>query len=144
MDHAGRAGDAFPGPELDVESPAALLLDECGEIALEDEKHLFHFMRVRGIALAGLDVHDREREAARRYGGRVAVLAGAARADETVLRTLIALDLRVFEGGPVGLAVAKARDIARGDFFQRHARELRRARMAGDAHAVLLVRFIVP
>src|SRR5438270_671459 len=36
VDHARRAGDAFPGPEADVEAPAAFVLDERGEVALED------------------------------------------------------------------------------------------------------------
>src|SRR5438067_3411895 len=39
VDHARRAGDAFPGPEADVKAPAAFVLDERGEVALEDEKN---------------------------------------------------------------------------------------------------------
>jgi hypothetical protein len=72
------------------------------------------------------------RKGARRNHGCVAVLAGAARADEAVLRALVALDACVLEGRPVGLAVAKPRDVARGDLLQRNADELGRTRMAGD------------
>jgi len=47
------------------------------------------------------------------------VLAGAAGADEAVLRALVALGLRILERGPVGLAIAKARDVAGRNLLQR-------------------------
>src|SRR3954470_15220619 len=145
VDHTRRAGDAFPRPELDIDALAALVLDEGGKVALQDEEDFLHFMSVRGVSLSRLDVHDGKREAARRDGMRVAVLAGAAGAYEAVLRALIALDFRVFERGPVGLAVAKARDVAARDFLERHADELGRARVTGDAgHSETSLRFIVP
>src|SRR3954454_19665795 len=113
-------------------------------MTLEYEEHLFHFMRMRGVPLSGLDVHDGKREAARRDRRRIAVLARAAGADEAVLRALIPLDLRVLECRPVRLAVAEARDIARRDFFQRKVRDFGRTRMTSDAHELSLLYFIVP
>src|SRR5689334_7359941 len=46
VDHARWTGDAFPRTKADVEAASALVLDESGQIALEDEEHLFHFMGV--------------------------------------------------------------------------------------------------
>ena len=66
------------------------------------------------------------------------MLAGAAGADEAMLGALVALDLGVGERGPIGLLVAEAADIFLHDLFDRNALELLRARMAGDAHDVLL------
>src|SRR5919201_1604884 len=61
VDDAGRAGDAFPGPELDVDAPAAFVLDERGEITLQHEEHFLDLVRMRRISLPGLDVHDGKR-----------------------------------------------------------------------------------
>src|SRR3954470_23320409 len=85
MDHAGRAGDAFPGAEPGGEAPARLILDEDIEEALQHEKTFLDLMGVRGVSLAGLDIHDREGEIAGRNDGWIAMLAGAAVAYETVL-----------------------------------------------------------
>src|SRR5262249_21583651 len=82
------------------------------------------------------DIHDRQREVAGRDHGRVAVLAGAARADEAVLRALVALDLGVLERRPVGLLLAEAPDIPIHDLLDRHPDQLGRARMTCDAHGV--------
>src|SRR5437763_14989048 len=37
VDHAGRAGDAFPGPAADVAGPGAPVLAEGGQVNAEDE-----------------------------------------------------------------------------------------------------------
>src|SRR5205085_1744692 len=108
-------------PQAHVDAAAAFVLEECGQLSFEDEEHFLHLVRVRGVALTGLDVHDREREAARRNDARIAVLAGAARADEAVLRAPEALDLGILERGPVRFAVAKARDVALRNLLDRHA-----------------------
>src|SRR5712671_5465457 len=102
MDDTRRARDALPGPEPCSQPFPVLLLDEHVEIALQHEETFLHFMRMRGVALARLHIHDREREIARRDHGRVAVLAGAPRADETMLSALVALYLGIFEGRPIG------------------------------------------
>src|SRR5262249_31215940 len=60
VDDAGRAGDTFPRPEAYVEPPARLVLDERSEVALQHEEHLLDLVRVRGVPLPGLDVHDGE------------------------------------------------------------------------------------
>src|SRR5262249_52132291 len=75
VNHAGRTRDAFPGPESRGDSLAALVLDEHIEKALEHEEALLHLVSVSGVALAGLDIHDREREVPGRDDGRIAVLA---------------------------------------------------------------------
>src|SRR5689334_2367933 len=115
VNDAGRAGDALPGPETRLEAAAGLVLDKDVEEAFEDEEHLLDLVRVRGVPLPRLDIHDAEREAARRDGAHVGVLAGAAGADEAVLRAPIAVDAGVLEGVPVGDAVAEAGDVALQD-----------------------------
>ena len=122
------------GPSRVVMPLAALVLDEHVEKALQHEENLLDLVRVRGVALAGLDIHDREREILRRDHGRIAVLAGAAGADEAMLRALEAFDLGVLERGPVRLLLAEAADEFLHDLFDRHIDEFRRARMAGNAH----------
>src|SRR5207253_6562353 len=77
----------------------------------------------------------------RRDHGRIGVLAGAAGADEAVLRALVAFDLGVLERRPVGALLAEAADIPLHDLFDRHAFELGRTRMAGNAHGALPVTF---
>ena len=47
------------------------------------------------------------------------MLAGAAAADEAVLRAPVALDFGVLEGRPVRFAVAEAQDVALGDLVER-------------------------
>src|ERR1700688_5046734 len=93
---------------------------------------------MRGIALAGIHVDDRQREIARRNDVRIVVLAGTAGADETVLGALIAFDLGVLERGPVRLLVLEAADIFFHDLFERNTFEFLRARMTGDGHGLLL------
>src|SRR5215831_18630718 len=97
-------------------------------------------MGVRCVTLAGRHEHDREREVSGRDHGRIIVLAGAAGADEAMLRALVAFDLGVLEGGPIGLLVTKASDISRHDGLDRNALKLGRTRVAGDAHGVSPVR----
>src|SRR5215472_7369304 len=70
-------------------------------------------------ALAWLDEHDRQGEVAGRDDAGIAVLAGAAGADEAVLRPLEAIDLGVLEGRPIRLAVAEPAHIAIHDGFDR-------------------------
>src|SRR5579859_5379885 len=94
VDDARRTRDALPRPEPDVDALAALVLDERGEVALQHEEYFLDLVRVRGVALARLDVHDRQGEPARRDDARIPMLARAARADKAVLRPLVALDLR--------------------------------------------------
>src|SRR5262249_14682444 len=138
VDDAGRARDTFPRPEPRGDALAALVLDEDVEETLQHEETLLDLVRVRGVALPGLHVHDREREVLGRDHGRVAVLAGAAGADEAVLRALVAFDLGILEGGPVRLLLPEAADIFRHDLLDRDVDELGRARMAGNAHGMLL------
>src|SRR5262249_43544109 len=64
VDHSGWAGDAFPRPEPGGHSATAFIFHEDVEIALQHEKALLHFVRVRRIALATLDIHDGKREIA--------------------------------------------------------------------------------
>jgi hypothetical protein len=93
---------------------------------------------VRGVALPRLHIHDRQREVLRRDHGRIAVLAGAAGADEAVLRPLVALDLGVLECRPVRLLLAEAPDEFLHDVLDRDVDQLRRSRVACNAHGELL------
>src|SRR5215831_8860131 len=138
MDDSGRARDAFPGPEPRGDALAALILHEHVEIALQHEEAFLDFVSMRGIALTGWHEHDREREVLGRDHGRIIVLAGTAGADEAVLGALVALDLGVLEGSPVGLLVAKATDIFCHDELDRNTFELGRTRMPCDTHGNLL------
>ena len=134
VDHAGRARDAFPRAEPRGDALAGLVLDEDVEMALQHEEALLDLVGVRGIALPRRHEHDREREILGRDHGRVVVLAGAAGADEAVLRALVAFDLGVLERRPVGALLAVAPDEFLHDLLDRHADEFRRARVSGDAH----------
>src|SRR5258708_1915017 len=138
VDDAGRAGDAFPGAEPRGQALAAFVLDEDIEETLQHEKHLLDLMGVRRIALPGLYIHDGKGEVLGRYDGRIAVLAGAAGADEAMLGALVAFDLGVFEGGPIGLLLAESPDEFLHDVFDRHVHELRWTGMARNAHGRLL------
>src|SRR4030081_2083989 len=138
MDHARRARDAFPWAQPRGEALAALVLDEDVEKALQHEEAFLDLMGMGRIALARLDIHDREREIARRDDARVAVLAGAAGADEAMLGAFEAFDLGVLEGRPVRLLLAEAADKFLHDVLDRHADELGRPRMTCNAHEDLL------
>src|SRR5262249_32898744 len=136
VDHAGRARDAFPRPEPRGDALPALVLDEHVEKTLQHEEALLDLVGVRRVALARLDIHDRQREVAGRDHARIAVLARAAGADEAVLGALVALDLGVLERRPVGLLLTEAPDIPIHDLLDRHPDQLGRARMTCDAHGV--------
>jgi hypothetical protein len=138
VDDAGRTGDAFPGAEPRGEPLAAFVLDEHVEETLQHEEHLLDLVGVGRVALPGLHIHDREREVLGRNDRRIAVLAGAAGADEAMLGALVALDLGILERRPIGLLLAEAADEFLHDVFDRHAHELRRTRMSGNAHGWLL------
>src|SRR5882757_10927137 len=133
------ARDALPGPEPCSQPFAVLLLDKHVEISLQHEETFLDFMRMRGVALARLHIHDREREIACRDHGRVAVFAGAARADETMLGALVALDLGIFESRPVGFLLFEAADVFLHDLVDRHTFKLLRPRMPCNTHGVLLL-----
>src|SRR5215813_11983367 len=105
-------------------------------MTLEHEEAFLDLVGMRGIALSGLHIHDRQGEVLRRDDGRITVLAGAAGADEAVLRALVAFDLGVLECGPVGLLLAEAPDILLHDLLDRNADQFSRARMTCDAHGV--------
>ncbi len=138
MDHARRARDAFPRAEPRGDALAAFILDEHVEKALQHEEALLDLVGVRGISLAGFHVHDREREILRRDDAGIAVLAGTAGADETVLGALVTLDLGVLEGRPVRLLLAKAPDKFLHDVLDRDIDQLRRPWMTCNAHETLL------
>src|SRR3977135_108540 len=100
VDDAGRARYAVPRAETARDPVAALVLDENVEKALQDEEDFLDLVGVRGVALPRFDEHDRQGEVPRGNDGRIVVLAGAAGADEAVLRPLEAFDLGVLEGRP--------------------------------------------
>src|SRR5258708_6251465 len=137
VDYAGRAGDALPGPELAGEPVAGLILDEDGQIALQDEKDFLDLVRVGGITLARRAEDDAEGKGARRDRIRIVVLAGAAGANEAMLGAAIALDLGVLERFPIGYLVTKAADIAFRDLVKRQGGNVGRHRMAGGGHGIL-------
>src|SRR5215471_13942754 len=138
VDDAGGTRNAFPGPEAGGEALAVLVFDEDVEVALEHEETLFDLVGVGGITLSRLHIHDRQGEVLRRDDGRIAVLAGTARADEAVLRTLVAFDLGVLERRPIRFLLAKAPDIFLHDVLDRNIDQFRRARMSCNAHGSLL------
>src|SRR6516225_9663164 len=143
VDDADGTRNAFPGPEAGGEALAALVLDEDVEVALEHEETLFDLVGVGGITLSRLHIHDRQGEVLRRDDGRIAVLARTARADEAVLRALVALDLGVFERRPIRFLLAKAPDIFLHDVLDRNIDQFRRTRMSCNAHGSLLSNGIV-
>src|SRR5262245_18520755 len=138
VDHAGGTRDALPGTEPGGDALAAFVLDEHVEIALQHEEALLDLVGVRGVALARLHIHDRQGEVLRRDHGRIAVLAGAAGADEPVLRALVAFDLGVLERRPIRLLFAKAPDVFLHDLLDRDIDQFRWARMPCNAHDLLL------
>src|SRR5262249_54419055 len=127
------------GAEPRGDALAGLVLDEHVEETLQHEEALLDLVRVRGVALPGLHVHDRQREVAGRDHRRVAVLARTAGADEAVLRALVTLDLGVLERRPVGLLLAEAPDVPLHDLLDRHTDQFGRARMTGNTHGSLLL-----
>src|ERR1700720_31454 len=141
VDHAGWTGDALPGAKPRGDALAAFVLDEDVENALQHEEAFFDLVGVRGIALAGIHVDDRQRKIARRNDVRIVVLAGTASADEAVLGALVAFDLGVLEGGPVRLLVLEAADVFFHDVFERNTFEFFRARVTGDGHGLLLLKW---
>src|SRR6516162_3172736 len=143
VDDAGGTRDAFPRPEAGGEALAALVLDEDVEIALEHEEALFHLVGVGGIALSRLHIHDRQGEVLRRDDARIAVLAGTARADEALLRALVAHDLGAFERRPIRLLLAEASDIFLHDVLDRNIDQFGRSRMPCNAHGSLLSNGII-
>src|SRR5262249_56653666 len=107
VNDAGRTGDAFPRSQHCFDPIAGFVLEERREMSAQNEEDLLDFVRVRGVALAGFNIHDAQREAPRRDHIRISMLAGSAGADETVLSSTIPLLLGVFERIPVGLAIAE-------------------------------------
>ena len=94
----------------------------------EDEEHLFHFVRVRGVALTGRDEHHAEREVL--GGDHVRVgLARCSAPDEAVLGAPVAFHASVGEGIPVALAIGEPGDLSGQQVLQRlrHDRLLVRA-----------------
>ena len=134
MNDPCRAGNAFPWAEPSGHSLAAVIFDEHVEKALQHEETFLDLVRVRGIALTWLDIHDRQREIPCWDDGGVAMLAGAAGADEAMLRAFVAVNLRVLEGGPVRRLVFESADVFFHDLFERNALKLFGARMPCDAH----------
>src|SRR5438132_8209095 len=100
VDHAGRAGDAFPRPKPAAQLMAGLVLDEHGQDALQDEEHFLDLVGMGGVALPGRAIDDAQGEGARRDHARVVMLARAAGADKAILGAAVALDLGVLEGLP--------------------------------------------
>src|SRR5689334_22933375 len=105
MDHAGRARNALPWAETLSDPITLLVFDKHIEVPLKDEEHLLDLVRMSGISLAGRHEHDREREVLCRDHRGVAVFARTACTNEAVLRSFKPLNLRVFEGGPIGLPI---------------------------------------
>src|SRR5690348_2007225 len=139
VDHSRRALDALPRAEPRCDPLAALVLDEHVEEPLQHEEALLDLVRMGGVALAGFDIHHRQREVPGRDHARVAVLARAAGADEAVLGALVALDLGVLECRPVRLLLAEAADEFLHDLFDWNADKLGWPGMACNAHDSLLL-----
>src|SRR3954471_4871611 len=136
VDDTRRTGDAFPRTQPCGEALAAFVLDKDVEVALQHEEALLDLMGVCRISLARLHIHDRQGKVLCRDHGRIGVLAGAAGADEAVLRAFVALDLGVLECRPVRLLLAKAPDKLLHDVLDRDIDQFRRARMSCDAHGL--------
>src|SRR5262249_44378144 len=134
MDNARRARDAIPSAEARGDALAGFILHEHIEESLQHEEAFFDLVGVGRVALAGMHEHDREGEIAGRNDRRITMFAGAAGTDEAMLRPLVALDLGVLEGGPVGLAVAESAHIAFHDLFNRNPDQFLGKRMPCDAH----------
>src|SRR5215471_3018339 len=134
VNDASRTGDALPRAEARGDAVAGLILHEYVQKALQHEEAFLDFMGVGCVALARIHEHDGQREVAGRYDGRIAMLAGAAGPDEAVLRALVALDLGILEGRPIGLAIAKSGHIAVHDLFDRNPDQFLGKGMPCNAH----------
>src|SRR5262245_30978124 len=97
MDCDGRACDGLSWAKSRVDAVSSFGFGENIEISFENEEYLLDLVRVCGIALSRFDVHDAQREAAGRDRLRVAVLARAAGADETMLCALVAFNFGILE-----------------------------------------------
>src|SRR5438477_13030457 len=62
VDHARRAGGAFPRAKPAPQLPPALILDEHGQDALQDKEHLLDLMGVRRVALPRRAIDDAQRK----------------------------------------------------------------------------------
>src|SRR5229473_5885088 len=134
VNDAGRAGDALPGSEARGEAVAGFILHEHVEKPLQHKEALLDFVGVGCVALARIDEHDRQSEIAGRNDGRIAMLAGAAGADEAMLRALVALDLGILKRRPIRLAVAEPGHIAVHDLFDRDPDQFLGTGMPCGAH----------
>src|SRR5207247_9497662 len=113
------AAGAVPCSDPGLDALARAVLEEHFHLSLEDEEDLLDLVGVRGVALTWRHEHDAEREAAGGNEVRVAVLAGAAGADEPVLRTTIAVHAGVGARVPVGLPVGQARELTSDEDVER-------------------------
>src|SRR5437763_6149307 len=134
MNHARRAGDAFPRAEPAPQLPPALILDEHGQDALQDKEQLLDLVGVRRVALPRRAIDDAQCEGARRDHAGVVMLARAAGANKAVLGPPVALDLGILEGFPIRNLVAKPADIALGDLVKAQRGDFRRHLVAGGGH----------
>ena len=117
VDDVGRARHTVPRPEHGLGAMPGAVLEEDGDLALQDEEDLLHLVGVRGVALAGRDEHHRQREVLGRDDRGVG-LAGGAGADEAVLGAPEALHARVGEGVPVGAPIGEAGHVAGEQLLQ--------------------------
>ena len=137
MDHPGRAGNAIPLAQSYLAPITVFILDEHGKSALQHEKGFFHLVGMRGVALSGLDIHDRQGMCLGRNYRWIGVLARAASTDEAVLGALEPLDFGILKSVPIGLFVAKPPNVARDHLIQGQIRHLGWHRVTGGGHAVL-------
>src|SRR5262245_17695785 len=135
VNHTSRTRYAFPRTEPRGQTLAGFVLDEHVHVALEDEEDLLDLVGVRRVALAGRHEHDGKRKILGRNDGRIAVLSRTTGADKAVLRALVAFDLRVLQGGPIGPAVAEAPDKSLHDLLDRYTDELGGAGVPCDGHS---------
>src|SRR6516162_1706802 len=136
VDDPRRAGDTFPRPERPADPAAAVVLDKDRQISFEHEEDLLDLVRVRRVALPRWHIHDAESKGARRDHRRILMLAGAAGADEAMLRTAIPVDPGILEGFPIALLVAKATNKALGDLVERQRSDFGRHLVPGFGHRI--------
>src|SRR6266851_1220653 len=111
VDDVRRTRDAVPLAQHRLHVTAGTVLEEHLHLALEDEEDFFDLVRVGGVALTRRHEHDAEREVLRGDEVGPVVLAGAARADEAMLRATEAVHARVRERVPIRLAVDESGDL---------------------------------